>query len=339
MHKKNIGISLLKIILSYSVVCIHFWNSEMKCLLNPIVSFFCSYAVYLFVFISFYFCQAQISEHRPDRIRERFIRLIIPQVGWTIIYCVLYELMDVLFGQNKISGMEDFWWQLFTGSRKGINQTMYFQIDLIFLTLMFLLVVCLCKEKSTVVILSITLITLAMEYCGMLVRVDNLRYELRYLVGRFFEFIPFATCGFMLSKYKIMSQISAKKSMAVLLAGGVIVIEICSGSRIRSSDFINSGVITVSVACAIFIFFYLISLERVPVLIVRMIEGVSRYSLAVYCMHRLTETILRGIFEVFGYEILFDTLGKCLVIYSICVLSSVIAVKIIPNKYFKMLFV
>ena len=338
LKEKNVGLSVLRIVLSYSVICIHFWDAKSSNFLADVVIYLKTYAVPTFMLMSFALCGKMFEENENDRIKKRFVRLIIPQVAWTIIYFVLYLLMDVFFGKNKISGFEDFWWQLLTGSRQGINQTMWYQIALIWMTALFVCIFKMLKEKSYILLIILSVIVLCLEYSGALEFIYSWRYEFASLTGRFIEYIPIATIGYCVTKFGIIDKIKGYPfawMIFMVLTVGTAKFKIFPTNP--NSNY--SGIPLIISSLIIFLLFYSMPVLGLSGGVTKFVNEIGSYSLGVYCMHRLVETILRGICEVIRINVTFSSLGGCLFIYLICILISACFVKLFKQKYIRMLFI
>ena len=69
---------------------------------------------------------------KHKELTKRIKTLVIPLVGWSVIYATLYT-----FVLNRSISFKDFFWQSTTGHSEVLNPTMWFQSNLIVLTLLF----------------------------------------------------------------------------------------------------------------------------------------------------------------------------------------------------------
>lgn len=153
MEKKfNIGLAFLRIWMCFEVVIDHFkdWNGIQVMDLNQpfrVLFQFGGIAVPVFMLMSFTLSNIEeIITSDNSKIKHRMYRLLIPQLFWTLVYFFIYWLIDLRKNLDLIKDFSDFWWQLFLGH--SINQTTWYQIDLIMLTVIFVIAYKILKIKN-----------------------------------------------------------------------------------------------------------------------------------------------------------------------------------------------
>ena len=104
------------------------------------------FAVPVFMMLSFIFTSQFLEEHNTDKIKKRIERLVIPQAGWAVIYWCIYKIIDMAYGLGLENGITDMLWQIFSGHSQNLNVTMWFQVDLIYITILFLAVILIFKK-------------------------------------------------------------------------------------------------------------------------------------------------------------------------------------------------
>ena len=136
--KINYGFSLLKMLLAFEVILGHFanWDEYDPRLVWPFRELV-SLAVACFVILSFYLMAKSFLIRDKQMMKKRLIRLLIPQIGWAIIYYVIYALIDLFMNKGLHSGPMDFFWQLLTGHSRYLNPSMWYQVDIIIVTVIF----------------------------------------------------------------------------------------------------------------------------------------------------------------------------------------------------------
>ena len=140
----NLGIGLLRIWMCFEVVLNHFktwpgWpgvidETSIKGI-SYILYFYGNIAVPFFMLSAFSFCNILELAQDNNKMKKRINRLMIPHVFWTIIYFIIYILLEKKKGIKLLHGVGDFFWQLVGGH--SYNSVAWFQIDLIFLTILF----------------------------------------------------------------------------------------------------------------------------------------------------------------------------------------------------------
>ena len=91
MIKINLGIEILRAYMSFSIVILHFLTNEYKTTFFIKFIFYCfPFYVPTFFLISFYFIFNTISSKNIIKIKERFIRILIPSI-----YYLAYFPLDM----------------------------------------------------------------------------------------------------------------------------------------------------------------------------------------------------------------------------------------------------
>ena len=328
MHKEkindkrnnNIGLNLLRLIMCFCVVLIHFWTSEDY---SPILEPFMrikAYAVPVFMFMSFFLTQKRIVCKTECYIKKRLWRLIWPQIGWTIIYCGIYFVLDCLFGSNRIHGLSDFIWQLFTGHSDRINAVMWYQIVLIIFTLLFGGIFYILPTKNGILcILTLLFVSIVAQYSEINWKLfGGLRFELKYPLGRICEVMPFAIAGFVTSYMELNKWMKANKIRRFLS-----IVFLCVLCQVAYKLFVYlpkgfgyAGIQKTIVAFGMVMIAVLLPLDELPQSIKMIANSISKYTMAVYCMHNLIGRFMISIFQKVGLES--GTFFMCVVVYIVC---------------------
>ena len=150
--KINIGLAFLRIYLSFLVVTSHCFipNSEFrnKYILKLIRNL---YHVPTFYLMSFYFCYKIFKSKNIGKIRIRFQRLLIPYFIWPIIIWSFNNLLSFLFIKIGKISFKSLIFQFLTGNY--FMRILWFQYDLIFITLIIVIIHFLFNEKMIFYIL------------------------------------------------------------------------------------------------------------------------------------------------------------------------------------------
>lgn len=102
---------------------------------NPIYKIFIrltGLAVPVFMIMSFYFSYGLFLNNDNDSLKKRLRKLLIPQIGWSIIYWLSYKIIDLIFNKKLENGISSMVWQMITGNCPYLNPTMWFQTVLVF---------------------------------------------------------------------------------------------------------------------------------------------------------------------------------------------------------------
>ena len=95
------------------------------------------FSVPVFMILAFYFSARTLEEGNKEKLKNRFIRLIIPQVGWAIVCWVVYLLTDIIFMHEISHLINDLFVAIVSGCRQNTNPSTWFQAVLILLTVIY----------------------------------------------------------------------------------------------------------------------------------------------------------------------------------------------------------
>lgn len=331
----NIGLCLLRMLMCFEVVLAHFWTrTNTPKLLKPF-EILCGLAVPVFMFMSFYLVENRFVQKKKEIMQRRIWKLCVPQIGWAIIYYIIFKVVSCFFELNTNWTIQDLIWQIFTGHSSKLNATMWYQIDLIFLTLIFFIFFYFFTEKKGVVIIfAMMFFALVFQYSGINTNLfDGLRYELKYPLGRFCEMIPYATLGFCFAFFKIFDKLKKARIetlvFAILFCLFFIKYNVFSGV----AGFGYQGIRSIVLAVLVFTVAYFFPFDKIPKIAKDIIYKISRFTLGIYCMHRLVATLLNGFLsKIIKCEI--NSFLVCILTYIISYFISYIIYKI-PLKICK----
>lgn len=332
----RVGLELLRAVMCFCVVLNHFWNPEKRIEpLMPIANFI-EYAVPVFMFMSFFLMQKRFLCKDSIYNKKRLWRLTWPQIAWTIIYFAVYVVLDQLFGTDRIQGMSDFWWQLCTGHSQKINAAMWYQVVIILLTLMFFTIFYYLPIKiGLLCIAGLMFLAIGFQYSGFNYAIfSDLRYELKYPLGRFCEMVPYAVTAFYVAYFQIPQKME-KNRMPSLIGVFVITGILMNHSFIFSPEgFGYSGIQRIFIALGLIMIAWLFPFDKLPTVLSNVIVIISRYTLGIYCMHNLIGRFIKSIFGRLGRES--ETFFMCVIVYVTCYIIAFMISRI-PIKLCKQL--
>lgn len=317
----------------FEVVLIHFCKDPATTFLIPFYSLK-GLAVPTFMFISFYFSAKTFDTQNTSKTKKRIWRIVYPQIGWAIIYWLIYY-----FIQTKVNlsiSFTDLIWQIVTGHSPKLNPSMWFQTVLIALTLLFMVVLRFVNKRNGLLFFFIlTICSLYFEYSGynnMLF--GTLRYELKYPLGRFFEMIPYAVLGYSVAYFNLYNWVRKKRTLSIILLGiGIILLFkfsiIPSAPGFGYSN--NNNILLVILVVG---FSYILPLDNLSENVRKTIKFITKYTLGIYCMHRLVANALRIVFSTIGLEI--NNFSQCIIIYITAFVISFLMCKLF-SSYLKQL--
>lgn len=332
----NYGLAILRMLMCFMVVLVHCWDAVETGIFFRGLDVLRGYAVVVFMAMAFALGQKQLVELNKTSIKRRFERLIIPQVGWAIIYWGAYSAKNMLFHHSNELTVKDLLLQIVLGHT--VNQTMWYQADLIYITILFIAVIVLFKSKHSYALGVIGVLAIIAQYSGANLIFGTLPEAMSFPLGRIAEMLPVAVVAFMLSQVDFFEKAKQKKLLSILLSLVVLVISIQLRGIIDEPGYCYSGIDKVFVAISLVIMFYCLPLENIGDGIKRGISLATNYTLGIYCMHRLILSTMDMLIKHAGLKLVLGRMSTCLVIYVVCFLCSLIGTKIFKKTKLVALF-
>lgn len=217
--QKNTGWELLRCLMCFLVICCHFLDAPEGNLLEKGATALRGYAVPTFMLLSFVLAQKTLVSQDRGKIAKRLGRLLLPLIGWAVIYWIVYSFADRLRGEEPPVGLRDLLFQMLTGHSGRLNSAMWYQAVLLWLTVLFVVVVRRCGKYYRKVLGLLALFGMFLQYSGINRCFECLPYELKYPLGRLAEMLPLAVIGFLLSDSSFFASVRANRR-ATIVGGG-----------------------------------------------------------------------------------------------------------------------
>ncbi len=343
----NYGIAVLRIWMCFEVVLYHFksWNgASIQDLAWPfrMLMRYGKIAVPVFMLTSFIFTDMSKLSMDNKKIKKRFLRLLVPHFFWAFSYYLIYKLLDIWKGLSLEKGISDLLWQLALGH--SLNQTEWFQIDLIILTIVFIVLFKIFKKHAIFVTWLMGYLALYLQYSGKNGALfDNVVWKegfnagyVTYPIGRIMEMLPFAVIGILICHYEILDKIKKHRCAVIVIS----ILSLCFlfnmdvfSSVERQYDY--SGCYYILVGTISVILFCLVPLEVLPTFIKKIIMFFSQFSLSVYFGQRLIATLIYNTCFNAWFKMRPGSIHDCIIIYTCCVIIAW-CISLIPSKYIRM---
>lgn len=319
----NYGISLLKILMSFEVVCCHFWKNGFSLFLKPF-ELLRDYAVPSFMLVSFYLFVKKCDIHNNSKIRSRLNRIICPHIIWSFLVWGIYYLYG-FFSKKNIVKLSDLGWQILTGH--SYNAPMWFMVDLFILTLIFIAIMKMIKNKSVLKIILVSLVVTSfyLEYSELFFSIINeLRFEIKYPLGRLIEMIPYASTG-MLCALTRAEKVLKKRVSALAFPVLYLVLFFCFKKKtdiLSCNGFNYQGLGLFILSCLFSLSFIVIVQNINSAVFKKFVFFIGRYTFGVFCMHNIIGKIIGDSLSYFG--IAKDTFFESLIIYIVCIVVCIV---------------
>ena len=281
--KKDYGISLLRIILSFMVAIDHFYDLKKKQKFVNILY----YHIPTFFLISFYYNSKNLISFDIKKNKLRFKRLIFPFFFWTVFSFLLNNIYYYQFKRNCAHTFSDFLRGLLCG--RNFIVALWFQIVLIFITLILTLLILLFKNDYLLIFQILMIISYRFQYSGENYRFFFKHYDkmYAYTYGRVIDVFPHSITGFFISSMKIKNRIIYYKIRTILIS--IFILFIITKYNFDNSllTFKYGGIRQNIASCCIF-FLFLLSFENLKNnKIKKIIDILSNYTAGIYFIHLL----------------------------------------------------
>ena len=211
---KNLGIQILRMILSFWIVLDHCLAKQIK---SQFTFFKNRLHVPCFILISFYFSFSSISSRNVIKIKKRFERLLIPYIIYPIIIFIINNLSFIFFKISlfgSIFTFHDLMIQFIIG-RKFIH-ALWFQSYLILTTMFFIIISFLSKKKYLFIIEQVYFISYIIRYSNMNYFFFNkFKPIIKYSIAQFIEIMPLSISGSIMASLNIFSIIRKYKKKSI----------------------------------------------------------------------------------------------------------------------------
>lgn len=272
--------------------------------------------------MSFFLTDTERLSHDAPYFKHRFFRLLVPQIVWAIIYWLFYNGSHIILHTGRKPGLSSLFYQIAFGYT--VNVTMWYQTDLIFLTALFSLFFFLCNKRTAYRCLPLFAFSaIFLIYSGLGAKMTQpLRDEMRVPLSRLIGMVSFSVIGLLLHAYQIPQRLH-KKQIPVLIYAGISLL-FCLSFKLFCSPPHDTGYGEISLvvnATLLFVFFFLLPLEKLPKKMLDCIGSISKCTMGIYCMHRMVRHIFRTITNLEGNALLFS----CLVFAASLLISAVLS--------------
>ena len=315
----NLGIALGKMLMCFEVVLIHFWGESIPSALMPFAELK-QVAVPFFMIISFFLTERGFERCDPARNKRRLQKLIFVQIAWAVLYWLVYVVYLILIERDIQAcpgSVKLLLWQIFTGHSPKLNSTMWFQTDLIVITLLVILLFRRSEDRRALGIMGVLAAAcLLFQYSGLNYAVFSpLRYELSLPIGRLFEMIPMAFVGLLLARSEAVSRMG--RTAPLICAAGVAAAFLVPLPGAPGFGYAGLHALLLGGTCAMLAIS--LPLRSLPERARRGLAFLTRHTMGIYCIHRMTGNTLRTVFTRLGMET--DSFLFCLLIYLLSFLA------------------
>lgn len=332
IKKINFGIEFLRMILSLLVVLVHNFNyRNTKLQTFPIRNL--PYYIPTFLIISFYFSFNTFASRNIEKMKQRFIRILFPYIGWPIIFWIRGIYLHYIYGRNENILLKNLFYQLLIGD--GTYGIFWFLFNLIFCSFFFGIIILLFKQKYLFVLALVYLACYDFghsKYHKKFLQLYN--KPIRHSIGPIAKSFTYCFTGFFLRSINILKKYYKIRIVFMLLYGSILFIILHYNAITRIPSYFE-GIFISLVAVSAFSFFAMIPFDIFENrIIIFFLKQISSYTGGVYYLHPKVSDI----FNKYFISIRRRTFKGCLLLYIICYLICFIGANAFRKSNIKFLF-
>ena len=316
----NYGLAILKTIHAFLVLAFHNFNYHST--KNKIIIFITRnrrHHVPSFYIISFYFMALHLYSLNLKALIKRIVRLLIPYIGWPIIFYKLNRFINLKCNKNLPDSNEELKMQLLLGNR--FIHPFWFQFDMIVITILLFIIIFIFRKFSLFIFRILLILIYAIEYSGKdyTIYVQKYLKHDKYLLRFFLESTPYPITGFLLGFYKVLDIIQKQKIETLILS--FLIYKIISDYNIfrKFKDSPYPGIhLNIQSICLIFIFSLFPSHYITNKYIKIILNILTSYTAGIFYLHVPIRAYLRDYSYHFKKGTFIGIIQEYLICYSIC---------------------
>ena len=331
--KRNYGLEILRMIMSFWIVLNHLYKPKNKQIDNIIIRH--RFHVPTFFIISFYFLNYSLSIRKIIKFRERLERLLIPYILYPILTFFIFNYLFIFFNFYSLkSSLYQLITQFLVG--RGICGTLWFHFNLIIITIFFFIFSLIFNKNYLSFLQILGVISYLIQFSQI-----NYKFFIRYKdiiifsVGYFAETIPLAVTGLSIASIDIINKLKNNRLMTIFFSISFLFIFFKYDIFTPVKGFGKQGIMYNVGAVSFFLLFSLIPFDSFNTKILIFIKYFSSFTPGIYFLHISIYKILS--FKI--YIIKYHTFFGSLIIYLISYLISFIFYNLFKKNKLKYLFI
>ena len=282
--------------------------------------------------MSFYFTCHNLLSQNPKKILSRFVRLLIPYIGWPIIIKQTNRIYNQKYKTKFPDSNEILKSQLFWG-QEYLSQ-FWFQWDLIVTTLLFVLIIFIFRKNCLFILILILILFYYFQYSGnYFQKYLPIQKNNKYTILRMFEMVPLGVTGFIIGYFNIINKINKYKFQTLVIS--CITYHIVNNYQLFRIVKISSysGIeLNIKSICAIFIFSLFPSDKITDKNLQKVFNLLTNYSAGLFYLHIPIRNYGSKYIDEIKNQTFLGIVYNFLICYSISVVGDLIFGKT-PLKY------
>lgn len=321
IRKLNLGIQLLRMILSFLIVLVHILrktNSTIK------IHKYLPYYVPCFFFISFFFSYNIFISNKILLIKKRLIRILIPYWGWSILIWLRNNYLFYRYDIKRGHSFKNIYYQLLIGC--GVYGIFWFLFNLLLISIMFIIIILLFNKYYLYILLIITFLFYIFAYS----KYGSIFFNLYNYIPVYHSISPipkmflFSFTGFFCASKNIIKE-NYKNRIIVLFSFGLLLFIILYYNILKKTCRYYQGLIIDLGSLSAFLFFAMIPLDKINNNIIFLfLNKITSYSGGIYYLHIIVYEILESYIISMRQKTFKGCIFLFLFCYLICLINSII---------------
>ncbi len=311
----NLGIQLLRMLMSFWVVLNHCYKTKNRIFINIIFKH--KFHIPCFIIISFYFLNANLSNRKIEKIYYRLERLLIPYIIYPIIYWIFNNLLCNLFNFNKLNFVQ-LLTQLLIG--RPFYGVIWFQFNLILLTIAFYIISLIFKRNYLFILQILGIFAYIIQYSKLnYVFFNQYNDKIKFSVGYLSETIPLAITGLTISSFDLINKIKKIRIKCFIFSLLFIFMLFKYDIFISINGFGKQGLMHNFGGLTFFILFSLFPFNNYNnIIIKKIIINFTNFTAGIYFLHVVVYKILKHFINIVKDRTIFGCIIIYLISYLIC---------------------
>ena len=325
-------IQILRMLFSFHILVFHCINKKLyKSKLIKVLIKDVSTDLGIFFIISFFNSYNSFTLRNIIKIKQRFLRLLIPYIIWPNIFFVISNLIYYIYRKKLYIKLIFLYYQLLIGN--GIHAVFWFQFNLIFLSLFFIIIIFLSKKRYLFYLLLIGILLYIFLYSNYYNRFFPMNNFIFFSIRPIFTSYMYSVFGFFLFPINIDDKLKKYRKKCLFIC--LIIYNLFIYYKNLYGKNIKFFIIKVLYCVNIFIFFLIFPLHKIRnKIIINIIKVITRYTGGIYYLHTKVQLLL----EYFFIGMKSRTIIVCIINYLLCYFICLIGSTIFMKYYLRYLF-
>ena len=318
-----LGIEILRMALSFLIVVVHCNNIKNIKNIKFLKFVFLNLKFYVptFFIISFYFSYNTFASKNINKIKQRFIRILMPYILWPIIFWIRYIIYNFYINKKDKEIFINLYYQLLIGH--GFYGVFWYLFNLIFISVFFIIIIIIFKKKILFLMIVLYILIYIYNYLGYNEYIfSKFNHKIEHSIKPLSSSLFYSISGFLLGSIRILNKLKKYRIFIIILLS--ILISIIKDSIKVVKYFPHIFRINL-VSLSLFIIFGIISFDKIKInIIICFISHITKYTGGIYYLHPEARDLLVKYFNLLKKRSLKECLEIYLICYFICFLGSIL---------------